>query len=76
MVPQFDDFSVAQAFTPGNERAVSCKAPLMGLSSAACFSPRRKRLGYRKSYDEISRYRLIWFVFTLAKDSQTGQSAL
>ena len=29
--PNLNDFSVAQAFTPGNEKEFVSKAPLMGL---------------------------------------------
>jgi hypothetical protein len=41
-----NDFSVAQAFTPGGMKGGSLKAPFNGaLIAPAGFSPRRKRLG-------------------------------
>jgi hypothetical protein len=50
-------FSVAQAFTPGNRKAISFKSPINGaLIAPLVFSPRRKRLGYRKRHDEINHY--------------------
>jgi hypothetical protein len=51
---QFEnDFSVAQAFTPGNKEVLVSKAPINGacehrlvLSPGVNALPRRKRLGY------------------------------
>jgi hypothetical protein len=44
-----NDFSVAQAFTPGSERGVSFQSAINGaLETNRIFIPRRKRLGYGK----------------------------
>jgi hypothetical protein len=53
-------FSVAQAFTPGNRKAISFKSPINGaLIAPLVFSPRRKRLGYRKPHAEIKPLPLL-----------------
>jgi hypothetical protein len=46
-----NDFSVVEAFTPGNEKAVSFESPIeWGFDSTSRFSPRRERLGYGKTF--------------------------
>jgi hypothetical protein len=50
-----NNFFVAQAFTPGGMKSDSLKSPINGaLVAPRCFSPRRKRQGWRKPYDEIT----------------------